>query len=57
MKQQEVYSQDEVTSFNADIANDNNFKSFKYQDNLLRAQPNLNEANGIFKKIQQFLFQ
>ena len=24
------YSEDEATSFNADIANDNNFKSFKY---------------------------
>ena len=24
------YSKDEATSFNADIANDNNFKSFKY---------------------------
>ena len=29
------YSKDEATVFNADIVNDNNFKSFKYEVNLL----------------------
>ena len=29
------YSKDEVTDFNEDIANDNNFKSFKYKAKLL----------------------
>ena len=29
------YSKDEATDFNADIANDNNFKSFKYKTTLL----------------------
>ena len=36
------YSKDEATKFKADIANDNNFKYFKYKDELLRntvAQP------------------
>ena len=28
------YSKDEATDFNADIANDNNFKSFKYKAKL-----------------------
>ena len=29
------YSKDEATNFNADIANDNNFRSFKYKTKLL----------------------
>ena len=29
------YSKDEATDFNADIVNDNNFKSFKYKAKLL----------------------
>ena len=29
------YSKDEATKVNEDIANDNNFKSFKYKSNLL----------------------
>ena len=29
------YSKDEATNFNADIANDDNFKSFKYKNKLL----------------------
>ena len=44
------YSKDEATDFNADIANDNNFKSFKYKAKLLgntAAQPNPNHANGL----------
>ena len=44
------YSKDEATDFNADIANDNSFKSFKYKAKLLgntKAQPNPNHANGI----------
>ena len=45
------YSKDKATDFNADIANDDNFKSFKYKAQLLRntaAQAN-NDANGILK--------
>ena len=45
------YSKDEATDFNADIANDNNFKSFKYKAKLLGntvAQAD-NAANEIFK--------
>ena len=30
-----LYSNDEATNFNVDIFNDNNFKSFKYQKELL----------------------
>ena len=29
------YSRDKATNFNADIANDNNFRSFKNKDKLL----------------------
>ena len=46
------YSKDEATDFNADIVNDNNFKSFKYKAKLLGntvAQAD-NAANGILKK-------
>ena len=45
------YSKDEATDFNADIVNDNNFKSFKYKAKLLGntvAQAD-NAANGILK--------
>ena len=41
--------QDEATDFNADIPNDNNFKSFEYQSKLLGyavAQPAPNAANN-----------
>ena len=30
------YSKDEATSFNSDIANNNNFKSFEYKAKLLK---------------------
>ena len=53
----QFYSKDETTNFNADIINDNNFKSFKYNANLLEkaaAQADPNNANGILK-IPQFL--
>ena len=46
------YSKDDATNFNADIANDNNFKSFKYKAKLFGntvAQPAPNQANGILK--------
>ena len=48
------YSKDEATNFNADIANDNNLKSFKYKAKLLGntvAQPGANAANGILRKV------
>ena len=47
-----IYSKDEAISFNADIANTNNVKSFKYTATLLRittAQPTPNDGNGILK--------
>ena len=40
------YSKNEGTNFNADIANDNNFKSFMYNT---VAQPAPNAANRILK--------
>ena len=46
------YLKYEATNFNADIANDNNFKSFKYKAKLLgnrEAQPAPNPANGILR--------
>ena len=45
------YSKDEATDFNADIVNDNNFKSFKYKAKLLGKTIALanNAANGILK--------
>ena len=46
------YSKDEAIIFNADIANDSSFKSFKYEVKLLGiavAQPAPNAANGILK--------
>ena len=48
------YSKGEATKFNEDIANDNNFKSFKYKPNLFgntEAQFNPNHTNGILKKL------
>ena len=48
------YLKDEATDFNADIANDNIFKSFKYKAKLLGStvgQPNSNQANGIFRNV------
>ena len=44
-------SKDEATNFNADIANDNDFKSFEYKAKILRnttAQAD-NAANGVLK--------
>ena len=46
------YSKDEATDFNADIANDNDNKSFEYKAKLLGntlAQPNPNQADGILR--------
>ena len=42
------YSEDEATDFNAAIANDDNFKSFKYKAKLL-GNTEANGANGILK--------
>ena len=42
------YSRDEATNFNADIANDNNFKSLKYKTKLLESTE-ADGANGILK--------
>ena len=42
----------EATDFNADIANDNKFKSFRYKAKLLGnpvVQPNQDQANGILR--------
>ena len=47
-----LYSKDEATNFDAVIADDTNFQSFKYKAKLLGntvAQPNPNHANGILK--------
>ena len=44
------YLKDEGTSFNTDIANDNNFKSFKYKTKLLENTMTDN-ANGILKNV------
>ena len=46
------YSKDEATNFNADIANNDSFKSFRYKAKLLgntAAQPAPNAANEILK--------
>ena len=48
------YSNDEPTNFNADIANTDNFKSFKYKAKLLRntvARPGGNADNGILRNV------
>ena len=42
------YFKDEANDFN-NIANDDNFKSFKYKAKLLGAQPAPNAASGILK--------
>ena len=42
------FSEDEETNFNADISNDNNFKSFKYKVKLLE-NTEVDGANGILK--------
>ena len=42
------YSKDDATNFNANIANDNDFKSFKSKTKLLR-NTEANETNGILK--------
>ena len=47
-----IYSKNEVTDFNNNISNTNDFKSSKYKAKLLGnigAQPNPNNANGILK--------
>ena len=48
-----LYSKDEATNFNNNIANTNNFKSFKYKaknmERNMEAQPNPNHANKILK--------
>ena len=52
LKHQEVYGfilKNEVTNFNKEIVNTNNFKSFKYKAKLLgntEAQPNPYNVNG-----------
>ena len=46
------YSKDEAIDFNADTANDNSFKSFKYTAKLSGNtidQTNLNPSNGILR--------
>ena len=42
------YSKDEATNFNADIANNNNFKSFEYKAKSL-GNTEADENNGILK--------
>ena len=47
------YSKDEATDFNNNIANTDDFKSFKYKVKLLgntAAQPAPNNVNGILRK-------
>ena len=46
------YSKDEATNFNADIENNNAFKSFEYKTKLVgetKAQPTLDNNSGILK--------
>ena len=43
------YSKDQVTSFNADIANTDDFNSFKHKAKLL-GNTEADGANGILKK-------
>ena len=52
------YSKDEAANFNAYIANDDNFKSFKYKAKSLGntvTLPAPNAANGILR-MQQMLY-
>ena len=44
----QFYSKDEATSFNADIATDDNFKSFRYKDKLF-GNTETDRANGILE--------
>ena len=47
-------SKDEVTNFNVDIANDNNFEFFDYKAKLLGntvAKHNPNQAIGVIKNV------
>ena len=44
------YSKDKASNFNSDIANDNNFKSFKCHAKLFE-KTEVDGANGILKKI------
>ena len=44
------YSKVEATDFNADIANDNNFKSFKYKAKIL-GNTEADNATGILKDV------
>ena len=41
------YSKDKATDFNADIVNNNNFKSFKYKGKLL--ENTVAQANNVAK--------
>ena len=46
------YSKNKASNFDADVANNNNFKSFKYKAKVLgntKAQHNSNHVNRIFK--------
>ena len=43
-----LYSKDEATNFDADIANNNNFKSFEYKVKLLETAV-ADGANGILR--------
>ena len=45
-----VYSTDEATNFNADIADYNNFKPFKYKSNLLE-NIEADGANGNLRNV------
>ena len=42
------FSKNEATNFSVDVANDNNFKSFKYKAKLLR-NTEADNVNGILK--------
>ena len=46
-----MYNQDEATNFNANIANDNNFKSFRYK--IYSKLLGNSEVDGV-PKMQQF---
>ena len=49
------YSNDETIDFNADIANNNNFKSFKYKARFLGKTAE-GGSNGTLKKMLQLLY-
>ena len=49
-----LYTKDEVSDFKNNVANTNDFKSFKYKTKLLGntvAQPDPNQANGILQPL------